>query len=61
MGIYPLVAFSLWYISPRLKGLPYLIRVALLTALVVGAMAYVVMPRLTRWMATWVAGGRLPR
>lgn len=55
LGIYPLVAFCLWYISPLMQGLPYLLRTAALTAIVVVAMSYVVMPRLSRWMGWWVA------
>jgi len=55
LGIYPLVAFCLWYVSPLLQGLPYLLRTAVITVVVVVAMSYVVMPRLSRWMAWWVA------
>lgn len=54
LGIYPIVAFCLWYISPVLQELPYLLRTAVLTAIVVVAMSYVVMPRLSRWMAWWL-------
>lgn len=55
LGIYPIVAFCLWYVSPLLQGLPYLLRTAVITAIVVVAMSYMVMPRLSRWMAWWVA------
>ena len=55
LGIYPLVAFCLWYVSPLLQELPYLLRTAIITAAVVIAMSYVVMPHLSRWMAWWVA------
>lgn len=54
LGIYPLVAICLWYVSPLLAGLPYLVRTAMITALVVVAMSYVVMPRLSRWMGWWL-------
>lgn len=54
MGIYPVVAFCLWYVAPLLDGLPYLLKVAVLTIIVVLAMSYVVMPRLSRWMGWWL-------
>ena len=54
LGIYPIVAFCLWYVAPYLDFLPYLIKVAILTIMVVAAMSYVVMPRLVRWMAWWL-------
>jgi uncharacterized protein len=54
LGIYPIVAFCLWYVSPLLQGMPYLLRTAILTAIVVLAMSYLVMPRLSRWMAWWL-------
>jgi len=54
LGIFPTVAVVLWLVAPWLKPVPFLPRTALLTALVAVIMSYVVMPRLTRWMAWWL-------
>ncbi len=54
MGIFPTVAFLLAFVAPLLAPLPFLLRTALLTAMVAGLMSYVIMPRLTRWMAWWL-------
>ncbi|SIS75248.1 antibiotic biosynthesis monooxygenase [Insolitispirillum peregrinum] len=54
MGIFPTVAFCLWYIAPLLAALPFLLKVAILTILVVLAMTYGIMPRLSRWMGWWL-------
>lgn len=54
IGIFPTVAVFLWFGSPLLEGLPFLIRIAILTALIVPTMSYVVMPRLIRWMGWWL-------
>ena len=50
LGIFPTVSFFLYFVLPYLQGLPFLPRTALLTALIVMTMTWVVMPRLTRWM-----------
>lgn len=54
MGIFPTVAAVLHFVAPLLAWLPFLLRTALLTALVAVLMAYLVMPRMTRWMAWWL-------
>jgi len=54
LGIYPCVVVCLWFISPLLDFLPFLIRIALITALVAITMSYVVMPRLSLWMRGWL-------
>jgi len=53
-GIFPTVALLLWFVAPLLAPLPFLVRTAIFTALVAVAMSYVVMPRLSRWMAWWL-------
>jgi len=53
-GIFPTVAVLLWFVAPVLLPLPFLLRTAILTALVAVIMSYVVMPRLSRWMAWWL-------
>lgn len=54
VGIFPTVAVLLWFVAPLLAPLPFLIRTALFTALVAIAMSYIVMPRVSRWMAWWL-------
>ena len=54
LGIFPTVAVVLWLVAPLLTSLPFLPRTALLTALVAVIMSYLVMPRLTHWMAWWL-------
>ena len=54
LGIFPTVAALLWFVAPLLAPLPFLLRTAIFTALVALAMSYLVMPRVTRWMAWWL-------
>lgn len=54
MGIFPTVALLLYFVAPLLEVLPFLPRVAVITALVALLMSYVIMPRLTRWMGWWL-------
>lgn len=54
MGIFPTVAVLLAFVAPLLASWPFLLRTAVLTAMVAGLMSYVIMPRLTRWMAWWL-------
>ncbi len=54
LGIYPVVALCLWLVLPLLEGMPYLLKIAVLTIMVVVAMSYVIMPRLVRWMGWWL-------
>ena len=54
LGIFPTVALLLWFVAPLLAPLPFLLRTAIFTALVALAMSYLVMPRVTRWMAWWL-------
>ena len=42
------------FVAPYLAGLPYLLRQAIITGLVVLLLAYVVMPRLTRLFHNWL-------
>lgn len=50
LGIFPTVSALLWFVAPFLAGWPFLLRTAVLTAMVAILMAFVVMPRLSRWM-----------
>lgn len=54
LGIFPTVSLLLWLITPLLASWPFLLRTAVFTALVALAMSYLVMPRLSRWMAWWL-------
>jgi len=50
LGIFPTVSIFLWFVAPYLADLPFLPRTAILTALIVVTMTWVVMPRLVRWL-----------
>lgn len=58
LGIFPTVSFFLWFVAPLLQSLPFLLRTALLTALIVMTMTWVVMPRLTRVLRAYLNPGR---
>lgn len=53
-GIFPTVAVLLGLVAPYLASLPFLVRTAILTALVAILMSYVIMPKLTRWAGNWL-------
>ena len=55
LGIFPTVSLVLGLIAPLLMPIPFLLRTALLTALVVFIMTWVVMPRLTKLMRPWLS------
>lgn len=54
LGIFPTVSLYLWLIAPLLAGLPFLLRTAILTGLIVPTMTYLLMPRLTRLLKNWL-------
>jgi antibiotic biosynthesis monooxygenase (ABM) superfamily enzyme len=47
-GIWPLVSLALLVVAPRLAELPFPMRTGVMSALLVLAMTYLVMPRLAR-------------
>lgn len=53
-GIFPTVALLLAFVAPLLSGLPFLVRTAVITALVAVLMSYAIMPKLTRLAADWL-------
>ena len=61
LGIWPLVSVALWLVAPRLGMLPFLVRTALITALVVAAMSYLVMPGFACIARIWPALRRRSR
>jgi len=54
IGIWPLVSIALWSLAPLNAHLPFLLRTALTSALLVCAMTYLVMPFLARKTARWL-------
>ena len=54
LGLFPTVAVIFALFGEPLQHLPLLPRVALVTAVVIILMTYVIMPRLTRWFAFWL-------
>ncbi|MDJ0589839.1 MAG: hypothetical protein QNJ72_07555 [Pleurocapsa sp. MO_226.B13] len=57
IGVFVCVSILGYFLAPYLTGLPYLLRQAIMTGLVVILLAYVVMPRLTRWFHSWLHKG----
>lgn len=54
IGVFTCVSVLGYFLGPYLANLPYLLRQAIMTGLVVILLAYVVMPRLTRWFHGWL-------
>jgi antibiotic biosynthesis monooxygenase (ABM) superfamily enzyme len=54
LGIFPVVASLLFFLAPWIAHWPFLLRTAVITALVALLMPYVVMPRLTRLFSSWL-------
>ena len=57
VGIWPLVSLALWLVAPLYADLPFLVRTALTSLLLVSAMTYVVMPFLARKADRWLYRG----
>jgi uncharacterized protein len=56
IGIWPLVSLTLWFVAPLYADLPFLLRTALTSLLLVCAMTYLVMPFLARKAERWLYG-----
>ncbi|MDJ0595556.1 MAG: hypothetical protein QNJ72_37155 [Pleurocapsa sp. MO_226.B13] len=54
IGVFICVSTLGYFLAPFLANLPYLLRQAIMTGLVVVLLAYVVMPRLTRLFYKWL-------
>ena len=54
IGVFVCASILGYFLAPYLAGLPYLLRQAIITGLVVILLAYVVMPRLTRLFHSWL-------
>lgn len=54
LGAFPLIQLLSWALLPPLGFLPPLLRGAILGAVMVGLMTYLVMPALSRWLAFWL-------
>ncbi|NES80264.1 MAG: antibiotic biosynthesis monooxygenase [Moorea sp. SIO2B7] len=54
IGVFICASTLGYFLAPYLAGLPYLLRQAIMTGLVVFLLAYVVMPRLTRLFSKWL-------
>ena len=56
IGIWPLVSITLWLVAPLYADLPFLLRTAITSALLVCAMTYFAMPFLARRGERWLYG-----
>ncbi len=56
LGVFICSSILGYFLAPRLVFLPYLLRQAIMTGLVVILLAYIVMPRLTRLFSKWLHG-----
>jgi uncharacterized protein len=54
IGVFLCVSILGYFLGPYLAGLPYLLNQAIMTAIVVILLAYVVMPQLTRLFYKWL-------
>lgn len=54
LGIFPTVSLYLWLLAPNMVSWPFLVRTAVLTALVVATMTWVVAPVVTRFLRGWL-------
>ncbi|MBE9045792.1 antibiotic biosynthesis monooxygenase [Pleurocapsales cyanobacterium LEGE 10410] len=54
IGVFICASVLGYFLAPLLAGLPYLLRQAIMTGLVVILLAYLVMPRLTRLFHKWL-------
>ena len=54
MAIFPLATLAIWLLMPVLGALPFVLRMALITFIVVGVMYYLVMPRMLQAMKWWL-------
>jgi len=54
IGVFPLLGLVQWLIAPRLLSMPLILRVMLFAFIVVSLMTYLVMPRLTRLLRSWL-------
>jgi antibiotic biosynthesis monooxygenase (ABM) superfamily enzyme len=61
LAIWPIVSVLLRFAVSHLSALPFLARTALITATIVLATTYLVMPRLTRLLAPWLRPTPIPR
>ena len=55
LGIWPTASFFLYFLTPYMESLPYLLRSAIVTGLVVITMTYLLMPRLTKLFKEWLS------
>lgn len=54
LGIFPTASLAVAILFPLLGDVPYIPRMMIVTALVVFAMYWFIMPRLLRWLGWWV-------
>jgi len=54
LALYPTVTLIFFLFGEQLEQIPLLIRTFLVTAVVMVAMSYLLMPRFTRWFAFWL-------
>ena len=54
MGVYPVSLVIGLLLSPKLRQLPLVLNLFVVSALIVSCLTWVVMPRLTRWMRPWL-------
>lgn len=54
LALYPTVTLIFWLFGEQLAQLPLLVRTLVVTGVVIVAMSYLLMPRLTRWFSAWL-------
>lgn len=54
IGVYPTITALVWLLWPLMNGWPMPARTLLLSSLMVPALVFVVMPRITLWLRAWL-------
>jgi len=55
LGVYPVSLLIGFFLSPQLRKLPLALNLFIVSALMVSCLTWLVMPRLARWLKSWLS------